>query len=219
MLLWNRTYQRAVDLAAAGPAKGLVASQPPGEECEKDPQEHHELGRMIAVKTLEELADCDAICMCLPTSAEVRTCCERLAQVLTQKSVVIIDHTSGDPNEAIRLHQQLLPMIYVDAPVSGGPKGAAAGTLTTMVGHDGSNETINALLYGSHSLPVGSQLYFLSLPFFSHLIVSFLSFSFPRARSLSLVRSLLISLFCGETHRHTHTSEAGHTVGSSGICR
>ena len=125
VLLWNRTYQKAVDVAAAGPAEDIAVTGAA-----------QQLGSMVAVARLEDLAECDVICMCLPTLVEVRTCCEKLAPLLTKKGVIILDHTSGAPMEAKQLHTELLalrhaaPILYVDAPVSGGPKGAAASELS-----------------------------------------------------------------------------------------
>jgi len=75
---------------------------------------------------------------CLPTSAEVRDVLfgeGRVAEVL-QSGQIFADMTTGDPNEtcemAARLAEKGVQMI--DAPVSGGPHGANAGTIAIMVG-------------------------------------------------------------------------------------
>jgi len=51
---------------------------------------------------------------------------------------IVIDTSTIDPSTAIRVSESLKErrMHFLDAPVSGGPEGAAAGTLTFMVGGD-----------------------------------------------------------------------------------
>lgn len=52
--------------------------------------------------------------------------------------LIILDHSTIDPQTAQRLHQaaQDAGVHYIDAPVSGGAIGAEAGTLVTMMGGD-----------------------------------------------------------------------------------
>ncbi len=75
---------------------------------------------------------------CLPTSAEVRDVLfgeGRVAEVL-RPGQIFADMTTGDPGEtremAARLAEKGVQMI--DAPVSGGPHGANAGTIAITVG-------------------------------------------------------------------------------------
>jgi 3-hydroxyisobutyrate dehydrogenase len=81
---------------------------------------------------------CDVVMLCLPTSAVVRDVLfgkDGLAEGLSAGKLVI-DQTSGDPDETRRIAAELeaLGVSLVDAPVSGGPRGAAAGTIAIMSG-------------------------------------------------------------------------------------
>ena len=83
-------------------------------------------------------AQSDIVCLCLPTSENVRTAIfgeNGLAKGL-KPGTLVADMTTGDPLQtkamAIELKKQGVDLI--DAPVSGGPAGAAAGTLAIMVG-------------------------------------------------------------------------------------
>ncbi len=80
----------------------------------------------------------DLVMTCLPTSAHVRDVLfgeGHVAEAL-QPGQIWADMTTGDPGEtremAARLAEQGVQMI--DAPVSGGPHGANAGTIAIMVG-------------------------------------------------------------------------------------
>ena len=80
-------------------------------------------------------AECSVVVMCLPTSAEVATVMETLVnEGCTGKCLV--DCTSGDPQQtqALALAAERAGHELVDAPVSGGPAGATAGTLAVLVG-------------------------------------------------------------------------------------
>ena len=76
----------------------------------------------------------DIVFLSLPTSTIVKEVIKFLAPHLTPDSIVV-DCTSGDPITS-REAASLLPCPYVDVPVSGGPAGAAAGTVTAMAGGD-----------------------------------------------------------------------------------
>jgi 3-hydroxyisobutyrate dehydrogenase len=91
-----------------------------------------------AVAELADLAAVDVLCTCLPTTAEVEAVASVLAPVL-RADTVWLDHTSGDPAATRDLARELegADVDYLDAPVSGGTDGAAAGKLTVMVGGDG----------------------------------------------------------------------------------
>lgn len=106
-LVWNRTPEKALQHAAA---HGTVAAT-----------------------SLGELKDASVVCLCLPTTMHVK---EVLDQVPLQPGTLVIDVTSGDPEQTSALAAQLATrgVRFVDAPVSGGPKGAAAGSVTSMVG-------------------------------------------------------------------------------------
>jgi 3-hydroxyisobutyrate dehydrogenase len=81
---------------------------------------------------------CDVIMICVPTSAVVRKVLfdqGGLAEGLTPGKIVI-DQTTGDPDQtrSIAADLQKLGVPLVDAPVSGGPRGAVAGTIAIMCG-------------------------------------------------------------------------------------
>ncbi len=84
---------------------------------------------------LEELAGANFIFTCLPTSAEVDIYIDRLLPTL-RPGTVWIDCTSGRPAAAREQAARLSAagVEFLDAPVSGGPAGAKAGTLAVMVG-------------------------------------------------------------------------------------
>jgi 3-hydroxyisobutyrate dehydrogenase len=93
----------------------------------------------IASPDLRSLARaCDVIMVCVPTSVVVREVLfgvGGLAEGLSAGKVVV-DQTTGDPAEtrAIAAELERLGVALVDAPVSGGPGGAEAGTIVTLCG-------------------------------------------------------------------------------------
>jgi 3-hydroxyisobutyrate dehydrogenase len=92
-----------------------------------------------AAKDLPSLAhECDVIFICVPTSAIVREVIfgeGGLAAGLSPGKIVV-DQTTGDPNVTIGIGSDLqkLGVELVDAPVAGGARGAAAGTIAIMAG-------------------------------------------------------------------------------------
>lgn len=92
-----------------------------------------------AAAGLKEIArDCDIIFLCLPRSRDVHRVIfgeGGLVEGLTP-GTIIVDQTSGDPNETRKMAQSLAErsVQMIDAPVSGGAKGAEAGTIAIMVG-------------------------------------------------------------------------------------
>jgi 3-hydroxyisobutyrate dehydrogenase len=109
-VVWNRTRVRAEEFAA-------------------------EQGATVAASPAELAKEVDVIVTCLPTSAEVREVIETIAGGW-RDGQLLIDATSGDPASSRALAQWLKGrgVGFVDAPVSGGTSGAAAGTLTVMAG-------------------------------------------------------------------------------------
>ena len=80
----------------------------------------------------------DLVCLCLPTSTEVREAifgANGLAGGL-KPGTLVADMTTGDPlaTKAMAAELKGRGIDMIDAPVSGGPDGAAAGTLAIMVG-------------------------------------------------------------------------------------
>lgn len=91
--------------------------------------------------TAREAADGAAIFMtCFPTSADVDAVLfgsDGAADGLARGSIVV-DCTSGDPATSRSIAERLAErdVRFIDAPVSGGVSGAAAGALTVMCGGD-----------------------------------------------------------------------------------
>lgn len=85
--------------------------------------------------TLDDAAGSDVVITVLPTSAEVGEIIDAIGSKLA-RGTLWIDATSGDPKVSREQAKYLAGrgIDYVDAPVSGGPVGAEAGTLTVMVG-------------------------------------------------------------------------------------
>lgn len=92
-----------------------------------------------AADDLPSLArDCDVIFVCVPTSAIVREVVfgkGGLAEGLAPGKIVV-DQTTGDPTVTREIAAGLdkMGVSLVDAPVSGGPRGAVAGTIAIIAG-------------------------------------------------------------------------------------
>jgi 3-hydroxyisobutyrate dehydrogenase len=93
-----------------------------------------EFGSSLA-NTPEETAQADILFTCFPTSKEVLEIAPRIIE-RAKAGLIWVDCTSGDPASARTLAATLnaKQMHFLDAPVSGGVKGAIAGQLTTMIG-------------------------------------------------------------------------------------
>ena len=99
-------------------------------------------------QSLEALGQaCDAVLLCLPTSNEVREAIfgeGGLAAGMAPGGLaagmapggIIVDQTTGDPNATRAMAAELAErgLELIDAPVSGGPHGAHAGTIAIMAG-------------------------------------------------------------------------------------
>lgn len=96
-----------------------------------------ERGSTAAGSLADLAARCDTIFLCLPTSDNVRTVIFGDGGIArgARPGTLIIDQTSGDPT-ATRAMAAELPagLELMDAPVSGGARGADAGTIAIMVG-------------------------------------------------------------------------------------
>ncbi len=83
-------------------------------------------------------AACDVVFLCLPTSKEVREVLFGSGGIAAsaKPGTLIIDQTSGDPMATRGMAKDLAArnILMLDAPVSGGAKGAEAGTIAMMVG-------------------------------------------------------------------------------------
>jgi 3-hydroxyisobutyrate dehydrogenase len=93
----------------------------------------------VPAQNLRALASAsDMVCLCLPSSVEVKAAIfgeDGLAAGL-KPGALVVDMTTGDPLATKAMAKELAErgVEMIDAPVSGGPTGAAAGTLAIMVG-------------------------------------------------------------------------------------
>jgi 3-hydroxyisobutyrate dehydrogenase len=83
-------------------------------------------------------AHCDTILLCLPTSDQVRAVIfgpDGLA-ASAKPGTLIVDQTTGDPKATRAMAAELAGtgVELIDAPVSGGLRGAEAGTIAIMIG-------------------------------------------------------------------------------------
>jgi 3-hydroxyisobutyrate dehydrogenase len=113
LTVWNRTGDKA---RAFAEENGVYAARTPAEAA----------------------SDAEVVVTCLPSSREVEQLFDGaygLGSSLRSGSLVI-DCTSGDPATSRKIAANLATrgVSFVDAPVSGGVKGAVAGTLTVMCG-------------------------------------------------------------------------------------
>jgi 3-hydroxyisobutyrate dehydrogenase len=115
LVVWNRTAERARAFA----------------------DEH---GVRAVATPRDAAAHAEVLVTCLPTSREVAATVEGRDGLLAGavRGALLVDCTSGDPAGSRRLAELLSEhgIGFIDAPVSGGTNGAAAGTLTIMVGGD-----------------------------------------------------------------------------------
>jgi 3-hydroxyisobutyrate dehydrogenase len=118
LVVWNRTRARA---------EAFIASH----------------GGQVAASPRTAAEGAAAVITCLPTSREVEHQLEGPDGLMAglRPGALLIDCTSGDPATSARIAARLAGagIGFVDAPVSGGTNGAAAGTLTVMVGGDPAN--------------------------------------------------------------------------------
>lgn len=95
-------------------------------------------GISAASALTEVLLAADALVFSLPLARDVEAVVTAAGGLLERRGrkVVVIDTSTSDPGTTRRLAAQLAEAGHglLDAPVSGGPSGAAAGTLTMMVG-------------------------------------------------------------------------------------
>ena len=103
-------------------------------------QQLAEKGARTAEHPADLATDAEVVILSLPTSgdvAEVLFGRDGITDVLAAGSLVI-DMTSGDPAESTTIAASLAErgIRFADAPVSGGRRGAIAGTLMIMVGAD-----------------------------------------------------------------------------------
>ncbi|MGJ4886971.1 NAD(P)-dependent oxidoreductase [Bradyrhizobium sp. HKCCYLS3077] len=97
-------------------------------------------GLAVAESIGAVVAAADTIILSLPTAEIVARVVEGADGILAhaRPGVVIVDTSTSHPETSRRLAALLAArgMGFVDAPVSGGPKGAATGTMTMVIGAD-----------------------------------------------------------------------------------
>ena len=115
LTVWNRTAGRAAAFAAG-------------------------TGARLASTPRELAATVDVVITCLPSSREVEALLDGADGLLAglRAGGLFLDCTSGDPASSRRIAARLAErdVAFADAPVSGGTNGAAAATLSVMVGAD-----------------------------------------------------------------------------------
>ena len=110
LTVWNRTGEKAREFAEE---HGVYAEESPA----------------------GAVSEADIVITCLPSSREVESMLDGIVSGIP-RGALMIDCTSGDPATSRRIAARLAEkgVGFVDAPVSGGVKGAVAGTLTVMCG-------------------------------------------------------------------------------------
>ena len=113
LTVWNRTVERTQEFTRD---RGVRA------------------GKSVA----DAVNGADIVITCLSTSADVASLLDAEVVGAFHSGSTLVDCTSGDPATSRRLATRLRErgIAFVDAPVSGGVKGAQEGTLTVMCGGD-----------------------------------------------------------------------------------
>ena len=120
LYVWNRTHEKISE------HKGVI-------------------GRNSIPVELKEMHNKDVIFTCLPSTTESGSIIRKLARESTLPKT-FIDLSSGCFKESRQIGRTVQPHTYIDAPISGGPRGAAAGTLTSMLGTESLKPHIKELV-------------------------------------------------------------------------
>lgn len=139
LTVWNRTADKAAAFA-------------------------RDTGSRRASSAPEAVTNAHVIVTCLSTSADVDAVLDARVVAAMTPGAMVLDCTSGDPatSKRVSLRLQENGIGFVDAPVSGGVKGAEEGTLTVMCGGDAADiERIRPVIqaFGKkivHCGPVGA---------------------------------------------------------------
>ena len=88
----------------------------------------------------EVIAECDIVLLSLPTASVVEDVVSGPGGIVAhaKPGLLVVDTSTSHPDTTRRLANQLnaLGMHMLDAPVSGGPKGAITGTMAMVIGGD-----------------------------------------------------------------------------------
>ena len=125
-----------IGMAGSLVRKGFTVS---GFDIAETRREAAEAAGVTFVSTLEEvLLASDALVFSLPYARDVEAVVTADGGLLSRRDrkVIVVDTSTSDPGTTRRLAGRLAEAghVLLDAPVSGGPSGAADGTLTMMVG-------------------------------------------------------------------------------------
>jgi len=101
----------------------------------RSPERLADTGWTVVGSPAEAADGADAVCSIVPDSPEVEGVVRELLEAMAEGSV-IIEMSTHSPDAARQLATEaaVKGISYLDAPVSGGPSGAAAGTLAIWVG-------------------------------------------------------------------------------------
>jgi 3-hydroxyisobutyrate dehydrogenase len=110
--VWNRTTERATEFVRETTARA-------------------------AGNVVDAIKDAEIVVTCFSTSADVEEVVDGALHAF-KPGAILLDCTSGDPATSRRIAEKLATkkVAFIDAPVSGGVKGANEGTLTVMCGGD-----------------------------------------------------------------------------------
>lgn len=86
------------------------------------------------INDYKNITNLNYIITCLPSSKESNIIFKELNNYKLLQNTSFIDLSSGDYESTLNISSYLSPRRYFDAPISGGPKGAKDGTLTSIVG-------------------------------------------------------------------------------------
>ena len=113
LTVWNRTTDRAAAFA-------------------------RDIGVRHAASASAAAKDADVVITCLSTSLDVEQVLDGDLLAGLKRGATLLDCTSGDPATSRRIAGKLATknVVFIDAPVSGGVRGADEGTLTVMCGGD-----------------------------------------------------------------------------------
>ncbi|MBA3670953.1 MAG: NAD(P)-dependent oxidoreductase, partial [Gemmatimonadaceae bacterium] len=129
-------HPMAVRLAAA-PGLTLAVWNRTAEKAERFAREH---GARHAASPADAARGADVVITCFTVSADVASVLDGPDGLLAglREGSTLVDCTSGDPASARHIASRLAEhgVAFLDAPVSGGVKGAEQGTLTVMAGGD-----------------------------------------------------------------------------------
>lgn len=97
-------------------------------------KQHSEKWGTTVVRDFSELKNMDYVMSCLPNTKLSGEILGQVRSSIGDSAPTFFDLTSGDVCDARSIADTLSPSRYIDSPISGGPKGAHEGTLTTMAG-------------------------------------------------------------------------------------